>query len=354
MIRLAQLLRHYQTDLTQRYQNVMQPRHTQAMQAIIDCHTPACGEISYTCAPCHQQETFCHSCGNRSCPACQHQANNQWLERQRQKLLPVEYYLITFTLPAQLRGLVWHHQQWAYHMLFEVAVSTLNSFAKKDAKLGDTLGMTGVLHTHSRQLAFHPHVHFVIPGGGLDRKRSQWRPKPGKYLFNGKALAKVFRARCLDALAKQGFRLPPSTPKDWVVQCQHVGQGEAALTYLARYLYRGVISEQNILKHEQGQVTFQYQDSQTRQWQTRTEPALKFLWLVLQHVLPKGFRRARDYGFLHGNAKKTLQRLQLILRVRVPVKVPILRKVRHCPCCGLVMLMLQFIRRRPGHLAESG
>ena len=347
MITLAQLMRQHQTALTECYQSTMQAQHYAAMQAIIDCHTSACGTLEYQCGACQQHKTYYRSCGHRSCPACQHQVNNQWLERQRQKLLPLEYYMVTFTLPYELRGFVWHHQKWAYPALFKAAAETLVSFAKNAPQLGVEPGMTGVLHSHSRRLAFHPHAHFIVPGGGLNKQHRCWKQQPGKYLFNGKALAKVFRGKFLGAMKQHGFRVPDNTPKAWVAQCQHVGKGEPALVYLARYLYRGVISEKNIIKHDAEHVTFRYQESRTGQWQTRTETAVRFLWLVLQHTLPKGFRRVRDYGFLHGNAKKTLRRLQLMLRVQLP---EIIDKIVHevsCPCCGQAMRCVRFTQYKP-------
>ena len=336
MITLAQLLREHQDGLLQTYGNRMQAEHYSALQAILACHSPACGELRYDCHACHQAQSAYPSCGHRSCPACQHGTNNQWLERQRQKLLPVDYYLVTFTLPAQLRGLVWHHQRRLYHTLFSVAQATLNQFAGNDRRIGRELGLVGVLHTHSRRLAFHPHVHFMVPGGGLNRH--QWQARAGHYLFNGKALAKVFRGRFLAALKEQGFTLPNTLPGEWVAQCENVGRGEQALTYLARYLYRGVLREQNILAYDGERVSLQYQDNATGNWQTLTEPVVRFLWRVLQHVLPKGFRRARDYGFLHGNARRTLQRLQILLRTPVP-ETPGLktRPSRLCPGCGQAM-----------------
>ncbi len=131
---------------------------------------------------------------------------------------------------------------------------------------------------------------------------------------------------------------------------EHVGKGETAFVYLARYLYRGVISEKNIVKYEQGQVTFKYQESSSKQWLTRTESAMKSLWLVLQHVLPKGFRRARDYGFLHSNAKRPLKRLQLILRVSVPVgdrQDDKSKRERLCPNRGHAMILTLFVKSKP-------
>lgn len=347
MITLAQLLRTHQSEFTSRYHTQLNASHRAAQQAILTCHTPASGYLEYECSPCHKQQHYYRSCGHRSCPACQHHVNNQWLDRQRQKLLPVDYYLVTFTVPYELRSFVWHHQRWAYQALFQTAVDTLTKFASNDPQLGSELGMTGVLHTHSRRLDFHPHVHFVVPGGALNKKRSQWRQKTKRYLFNGKALATVFRAKFIAAMKDQGFTVPKKTPAHWISHCEHVGKGEPALVYLARYLYRGVVSEQNITGYHNGQVTFRYRDSASKQWKTRTESAVKFLWLVLQHVLPKGFRRVRDYGFLHGNAKKIRLRLQLILRVLLPDKIIEVARKISCPCCGEPMTFVRFTRYIP-------
>lgn len=355
MITLAQILRDHQATVQQRYGTRMQPEHHAALQSILACHTPDCGEVRYQCPPCQQWQQAHPSCGHRSCPACQHGSNGQWLERQRHKLLPVEYFLVTFTLPAQLRGFARHHLRWVCHALFQVARETLSQFAGNDKRLGDQLGLVGVLHTHSRRLAFHPHVHLVVPGGGLTGPH--WHARTGHYLFNGLALAQVFRAKFLARMRAQGFGLPEGISRDWVAQCEHVGRGDTALTYLARYLYRGVLREQNIVAYDGEHVTFRYQESQTQRWETLTEPADQFLWRVLQHVLPKGLRRVREYGFLHSGARKTLHRLQLLLHVALPSSGTVAqpRKQRSCPCCGQPMAMTFWrrscrwpvVRRRP-------
>ena len=345
MITLAELARQYQQSLIHDYGHLMKPEHHFALRALINCRTPTYGEMSYRCEPCHQLQTCCHSCGHRFCPKCQHQTNSQWLARQQQKLLPVNYFMVTFTLPYEIRNWVWHHQSPCYAGLFEAAVKTLNTFAGNDKQLRGNLGMTAVLHTHNRRLDFHPHVHLIVPAGSFHKKAASLHTKTGNYLFNEFALAIVFRAKFLQALKKKGIQCPCSLPDKWVAQCQHVGRGEAALKYLARYLYRGVISESNIIRHERGKVSFRYKESKTKTWKIRTEPAVKFLWLVLQHVLPKGFRRARDYGFLHCLAKQTLQRIQLLLKVSLEPLKPVLRKPHLCPCCGNPMSFILFSRQ---------
>jgi len=201
-----------------------------------------------------------------------------------------------------------------------------------------------VLHTHSRRLDHHPHVHVIVPGGGVDQARRQWKKKKDKYLFNERALAKVFRARFLAAMKAAQLTIPDDLPGEWVADCEHVGKGEPALEYLSRYLYRGVISEKDIVANQDGKVTFRYVESKSGTTQTRTLDGEDFLWLVVQHVLPRGFRRVRDYGFLHGNAKKLLSLVQLVLRVVMAAKAPRPRPVFTCPRCQSPMQIIGFIR----------
>lgn len=340
MSSLATILREQQDDLIRDYGARMHTGHHRAIEHILACHTPQCGEIHSRCQDCKQNTVQYCSCGDRFCPACQHNANSDWLARQQQKLLPVHYYLVTFTVPRQLRPFIWHHQSWAYPALFDCAVATLQSFFTRDKKLQGPPGLTAVLHTHARNLDYHPHVHLIVPAGCLNKRRNLWREKTGNYLFKADNLAKVFRAKFIHALTQAGYHLPCQYPKKWNADCEQVGSGQSALTYLARYLYRGVISENNILSYQHGRVTFRYKNSTTQQYQLITEPAVDFLWRVLQHVLPKGFRRARDYGFLHGNAKRTLLRVQLLLKVRLsPPPVRQLSK-KCCPHCqGLLQII---------------
>lgn len=181
MSALAQLLRTHQSALIERFGDKMRPEHHRAMQAILRCHTPECGVLESNCAGCGFDCTHCHSCGHRSCPQCQQLAQQTWRDRQRQKRLPVTYYMVTFTLPAELRGFAWQFQRWSYEHLFQCAANTLKQFAENDQHIGSLIGMTGVLHTHTRKLDYHPHVHFVVAGGGFDTATQAWRAKTGKY-----------------------------------------------------------------------------------------------------------------------------------------------------------------------------
>ena len=349
-MQLASLIQQYRPAFEQRYAHALLPSHHNAINALLRCRTPDAGTMHLQCNACAEPMAQPQSCGHRSCPKCHHHDTNQWLDRQCAKLLPVDYFMVTFTLPRELRALAWQQQSCVYNLLFDTATRTLKDFALKPRFLGADIAMTAVLHTHSRRLDFHPHLHVIVPGGGIQRARRQWLKVKDKYLFNQQALSKVFRARFLTALNDAGLNIPSPMPTDWVVDVQHVGRGEPALKYLSVYLYRGVISEKNIVANQNGLVTFEYLEARTGSMRTRTVPGADFLWLGLQHVLPKGFRRVRDYGFLHGNAKTRLALVRYVLRVIVEALPPRPRPTFTCPTCRAPMQILAFTKPtwRPG------
>jgi len=323
------------------------PSHLNALAAMADCRTSASPMMLAQCTDCDHRLLVPHSCGHRSCPHCQHHESQQWLERQLNKLVPGQYFLVTFTLPAAFRALAFAHQSTLYNLLIQCAWQTLNSFAHNDQQLQGTPGAIAVLHTHSRPLDYHPHVHLVVPAAAIDAKRRLWRTKRSKgkrpYLFNHEALAKVFRAKLLAAITGEGLPLPARYPEKWVVDCKAVGSGEKALVYLGRYLYRGVIREKDILACENGQVTFRYKEAESGRTKQRTVSGAKFLWLILQHVLPKGFRRAPNFGFLHPNCKRLIGVLQLLFGCDPKRGLAFLksRPQIQCPCCGAPMKIIR-------------
>jgi len=343
-MQLASLIQQYLVAFKTKYAAQLLPSQLRAIGAIQRCRTTDAGEMLLVCTGCDEPTRYPRSCGHRSCPQCQNHETSQWLDRQQAKLLPVEYFMVTFTLPFELRALAWRQQCTFYPLLFATAVGTLKDFGLNPKHLGAEIGMTAVLHSHSRRLDYHPHVHVIVPGGGVNRATRQWKKTRGKYLFNQDALASVFRARLLAAIKTAGLTLPAKLPQKWVVDCKHVGRGKPALKYLSRYLYRGVLSERNIIANDDGRVTFRYIDSDTGQTRNRTLKGEDFLWLVLQHVLPKGFRRVRDYGFLHGNARRLLALVQLILRVMIAAKTTRPRPVFRCRKCQSPLQILGFIR----------
>lgn len=350
MILLSSIIETFEADLLESYQDSLLPSHRQALAAMKHCRTTQSPVMLAECDDCASQVYVPHSCGHRNCPHCQQHESQQWLERQLQKRVPAEYFLVTFTLPKELRSLAWQQQRILYALMTRYAWEPLKTFTQNDPQLKGNAGAITVLHTHSRRLDYHPHVHCVIPAAAIDTEQRLWRTKTGKgkaknsnsnsnktgYLFNHKALAKVFRAKLLVAIRTEGLALPDRYPEKWVVDVKSVGSGDKALVYLGRYLYKGVIQEKDIIACRDGQVTFRYQDSKTKKMQTRTLPGAKFLWLILQQVLPKGFRRARNFGFLHPNSKRLIGLLQYLLDVNPNQALAWLRKrpTFTCSCCG--------------------
>jgi hypothetical protein len=229
-----------------------------------------------------------------------------------------------------------------YYTRFKSAVATLKTFGLNEKGFNAELAMTAILHTHTRRLDYHPHVHIIVPGGGINVKRTQWHKIKGDYLFNGFKLAAAFRGAMLKSIEQSGLWVP-ATPKKWVVHCKKVGRGLPALQYLSRNLYRGVISNKNIVADDGTYVTFRYTDSKSNTIKTRRVLGEEFMDLVLQHTLPKGFRRSRDYGFLHGNAKRILKIVQWALQIEVPIQALIERKKMVCKKCQQPMEFLRFI-----------
>ena len=375
MIRLADLITQFEPELLARHGHRLLPSHHRALAALKRCRSRFSPQMLAACEGCHMQACLPHSCGHRACPHCQHHESQAWLARQLQALVPATYFLVTFTLPAQLRHLAWQHQRQVYALLMQCAWNTLKTFSLNDKHLGGTPGAVAVLHTHNRQLGFHPHVHVCMPAAALDSAKRLWRTKvqhgkaPGSrsaarggYLFSHKALAKVFAAKFKAALTQAGLNVPPDLPDHWVVDCKAVGDGQAALRYLGRYLYRGVIQEQDILRCEDGQVTYRWRDAKTGKSASRSVPGADFLWLLLQHVLPRGLQRARNFGFLHHNSRKTIQLLQLLQLTHLlapssrapaepPPTRPPTRPVWRCRC-GQPMRVIRR-RMRPEQAASA-
>lgn len=369
MILLSTIIQTFEAEFLTGYQDALLPSQRQALAAMKHCRTSQSPVMLAQCDDCESQCFVPHSCGHRNCPHCQQHESQQWLERQLQRQVPAEYFLLTFTLPEELRALAWQQQRTLYDLMIRCSWETVKTFTQNDRQLQGKAGAITVLHTHSRRLDYHPHVHLVMPAAAIDADKRLWRTKCGNknhgknqtgYLFNHKALAKVFRGKLLDAMAQEALALPArydsqgggecrnrrervSVPEKWVVDVKSVGSGDKALVYLGRYLYKGVIQEKDIIACRDGQVTFRYQDSKTRQMQTRTLPGAKFLWLILRHVLPKGFRRARNFGFLHPNSKRLIGLLQVLLGVNPNRALAWLRKrpSLKCRCCGGAMSIIR-------------
>jgi hypothetical protein len=309
MPELADILRLHGPDYIAKYQDRLLSSHRRAIRDICACRTEALGGHLYRCPQCYKEHYQYHSCKNRHCPKCQNDQVDRWIDQQRALLLPVPYFMATFTLPGSLRRLVRGNQKVLYHLLFEASHQALQKLASDPKYIGGTLGMIGILQSWTRDLRYHPHVHYLIPGGGLTPNGYAWRPARYNYLLPEKPLARIFRAKFRDLLKKTGLfdQIAPQVwRQDWVVDIIAVGSGETALKYLAPYVFRVAISNRNILRLKDGQVTFRYRDSKINASRTATLPAGQFIGRFLQHVLPRGFQKVRTYAVLHPKQRHLL------------------------------------------------
>ena len=348
MIELAEIVRRYGPDYLEKFGEQLLPSQRAALKAIEQCRTEALGGHVYYCPHCEETCYSYHSCRNRHCPKCQHDAAQTWLEKQRDLLLPVPYFLVTFTLPAKLRDVARRHQQVIYDLLFRTSAEALQQLALDPRFVGGRIGLVGVLQTWTRDLRFHPHVHFLVPGGGLAPDGETWRRAKNYFFVHVKPLARLFRAKFRDALRKTDLFAqvtPTIWSQDWVVDCRPVGSGETALKYLAPYVFRIALSNRRILKLENDQVTFTYKDGDSGKTKHCTLPAEEFIRRFLQHVLPKGFVKIRYYGLMSAGNRSLLQQVRTLLAraaLTVPTLPPPLLPTAQpqtvtCPKCGQPM-----------------
>lgn len=353
MSEVAEIFQRYGPAYRAKYGQRLLPRHQVAMRAIEQCRTEQLGGHVYTCQSCQERDYSYHSCRNRHCPKCQSQVGQAWLERQQQLLLPTRYFMVTFTLPEPLRQLARSHQKVMYDLLFRTAAAALQELAQDPRFVGGQLGLVGVLHTWGRDLSYHPHVHFLVPGGGLSTDGQQWLSSKARFLVHVKPLGKLFRAKFRAALQKTELfnQVPPRVWRDaWVVHSQAVGDGQAALKYLAPYIFRVAISNKRIVKVADGQVTFRYTPSGHKKSKVCTVPAAEFMRRFLQHVLPKGFVKVRYYGLFAPGQRQRLKQARALLEAQRPPDpqpAPTLSEAeppsprpqpeRLCPKCGRPM-----------------
>jgi hypothetical protein len=261
---------------------------------------------------------------------------------------------VTFTLPAELRALARSHPRKVYGLLMKAAADALQKLANDPRYLGARIGALSVLHTWTRAMLFHPHVHMLVTAGGLSSDRTSWiEPKHPRFLVPVEALSIVFRAKICAGLNKAGLLngVPPSLwKKNWVVHCQHAGGGEKVLEYLARYVYRIAITNNRLESFDNGQVRFRYRDNRTQQIRHVTLPAVEFIERFLQHVLPSGCAKVRYYGIWSPSCRQQLGRARTLLSANraaadSPVALPSAKSVeplpvpRHCPLCRLGLLV---------------
>jgi len=342
MLEVADIFRLHGPAYRQKFGDRLLPSHRRAMQDIETCRTEALGGQLYFCKQCQEQRYSYHSCKNRHCPKCQNQQANDWLQEQQSLLLPTHHFLVTFTLPAELRPLARSHQKTIYNLLFRTSSAALQQLAQDPRFVGARLGMVGVLHTWTRQLLYHPHVHYIVTGGGLTDD-GRWRSSRKDFLLPVEALSPIFRAKFRDALKQTELfaQVPPRVwRKDWVVHAEPVGSGTQAFQYLAPYVFRVAISNNRLCTLHDGQVTFTYKESATDQFKRSTLTAEEFIRRFLQHVLPPRFIKVRYYGLLSPAHRQLLLKARQLLSASITKLKNQALNTTHsltrltCPHCG--------------------
>ena len=352
------------------------------MSAIEQCRSAALGGHTLHCPACEHDEIAYNSCRNRHCPKCQASAAKRWLEARQTELLPVDYYHVVFTLPAPISTIAYTNKAVVYRLLFEVAAETLRTIAADPKHLGARIGATLVLHTWGSALTHHPHVHGIVPGGGLSLDGERWVAcKPGFFL-PVRVLSRLFRRRFLEAL-DQAHRngqlqffgehtqlsdavafadwLAPLRKCEWVVYAKRPFAGPAAvLAYLSRYTHRVAIANSRLLTLDERGVTFNWKDYRTAgatRYKTMTLSTDEFMRRFLLHVLPSGFHRIRHYGLIANTGRReNLARVRELLNVAPVISTESsvdassaesAKPTFICPDCGAAMIIVGILARKP-------
>ena len=341
-LEIADVFRRYGAAFQTQYGRMLTPLHLLVLKALALCRTAQLGGHRLQCDHCGHTKQAYNSCHNRHCPKCQAGLRAQWFDKREQELLPVDYFHVVFTLPAELGPLVLQNKALMYNLLFRATAETLLEIAANWRGLQAKIGFFAILHTWGQKLDLHPHLHCVVPGGGLSLDETRWvRCQPGFFL-PVKMLSRFFRGRFL-ALLKAAHRrgeltlkgrleslasprdfniwLTPLYQKEWVVYAKPPWNGpQQVLKYLARYTHRVAIANQRLLSMDNGQVTFQYKDYRNQHRQrTLTLPATEFIRRFMMHVVPRGFMRIRYYGFLANTHRdKQLDKIRKLLNAHQP------------------------------------
>ena len=364
-------------------------QHLKVLRAIEQCRTAALGGHLDKCSQCGYRTISFNSCRDRHCPKCQASARERWLEARRKELLPVRYVHVVFTVPRELAPLAMHNKKIFYELLFRTTAETLRTIAADPKHLGADIGFFSVLHTWTQKLLYHPHIHCVVPSGGLSRDGSRWIHSRYPFFLPVKVLSRVFRGKLIAALKRafaQGKLVFPGTLKpiaqpktfaaflrpffrqDWVVYCKPPLAGpDHVLKYLGSYTHRIAISNHRLVDFQQDQVTFRWRDSAHGNKQRKlTIPVTEFLRRFFLHVLPYHFVRIRHYGFLANRRRRAFLALCVHLLATASLLTPPPKSNApspafswQCPRCGGTMVMIQQLEaddpllRSPPQLAAT-
>lgn len=346
------------------------------MSAVEQCRTAAMGGHVEACNDCGHWRIAYNSCRNRHCPKCQGAAARTWLAEREADLLPVGYFHVVFTLPAEIGTIAFQNKALVYDLLFKAASETMQIIAADPKHLGARIGITAVLHSWGSALTHHPHIHMIVPGGGISLDAERWVSARPAFLLPVRVLGALFRRLFLTRLialhqaGRLGFygsmaplaerraflcHLSPVRKKRWVVYAKPPFAGpEAVLAYLARYTHRVAISSSRLIGFDEAGVTFRYKDyrrSGTERQQVMTLSPDEFIRRFLLHALPHGFHRIRHYGLLaSGTRKGNLERVRQLLAIAPPATADMPVEPTDtrppCPCCGGQMIIIEILKRR--------
>jgi hypothetical protein len=362
MTTLRDICTAFAPEYLERYPN-LPTAHRKVLSALQQCQSGHYGHSLYQCPTCGEQHRVNHSCGNRHCPQCQQHKTQQWLQHHLDKQLPGPHFLITFTVPETLRLFIRSHQRPAYQALFQASAMALKQLAQDERFIGTELpGFTGVLHTWGRQLQYHPHIHYIVPGGGLSKDRTTWCPSRTNFFVPVKALSPSYRALFKEEMRQAGL-LEHIDPQVWTIpwnvhsQANH--HGHSACTYLAPYVFRVAISNRRIVDLQDRTVTFTYRKVGRARPRTAQLDVMEFLRRFLQHVLPDGFMKVRHFGLLPASCAVPLATIRrLIGQVHPGEDTPPPRKPPPprgacCPTCGVPMHVVMRVWTSPKAFVDT-
>ncbi len=357
------ILRWFAPAYLDKYRDRMSLDQIKVLGSLTLCRTEAAGAVVYRCCHCARLHQVPRSCGNRHCPSCQGAKAKRWCDEQQARLLPCPYFMLTFTVPAEIRGFIRSHPRQGYRALFEAAYQSMAKLAKDPKFIGSSkLGMTGVLHTWGRDLSYHPHVHFIVPGGAISESGTEWLgTRRDDFFLPVMALSKVFRAKFRALMKRHGLLDKIDAvvwTKGWNVNCQAVGDGRSALRYLSPYVFRVAIGNHRIVRVTRrpdgsGTVTLKVKPSGQRRYRELPLSGEEFVRRFLQHVLPTGFQKVRHFGFMHKRSRVQADWLSMLVTVTlnlvyvivVGVPPPVVTKpVQRCRHCGGELVCLGFMR----------
>lgn len=344
MITINKIFQQFSSEYIERFGDLMPKNHFKVIEAIVNCRTDTYGMSFYQCDQCHKTHRFYRSCGNRHCPVCQGHKTRQWLDRRLDCQLPGHHFLITFTVPQQLRYFIRSHQRICYGSMFAASSQALKVLASDPWHIGGDLpGFFGVLHTWGRTLQYHPHIHYIVPGGAMSQQDGQWHPSRLDFYVPVKALSKIFRAKFRHEMQRHGLldQLSPEIwQMEWNVNIQAVGSSAQSIGYLSPYVFKVAISNNRIVRLQDRKVYFRYKKPKSERWRVMNLDVIEFMRRFLQHVLPTGFMKVRYYGFLNPNCSLSLEQIGSLIELaygfstktpqeQIKIEVPL-----YCPNCG--------------------